>query len=223
MHIEDTRPFLNLHKRYRFVKIKYFKQIFFKTFKSENLIKLSREYANRANTNDTYKVNKIIHLLQCFEVYNQTICHYAHSIVAIRLQKILLDYRFRLTKLLALYKFDFIREYHDTFINARILNDQNDFIAWIIENRRYSDLLLRKIIAPSDIKQNLNSTLKSSSSSIKIYRNFNKGRCLREHCKYSHIYLNYQLNHVVNTCYKTQTGALSINLTPLNNRITKSK
>ena len=51
MHTKDTRSFFNLHKRYRVVDIKYFKQIFFKTFKSENLIKLGREYVNRANTN----------------------------------------------------------------------------------------------------------------------------------------------------------------------------
>ena len=52
MYIKDTRPFLNLYKRYRAVDIKYFKQIFFKTFKFENLTKLSREYVNRADTDD---------------------------------------------------------------------------------------------------------------------------------------------------------------------------
>ena len=85
MHAEDTRPFLNFHKRYRFVEIKYFKQIFFKTFKFENLIKLGRGYVNRANTNDAHKANEIVYLLQCFEVYGQTIYYYAHLTVAIRL------------------------------------------------------------------------------------------------------------------------------------------
>ena len=63
MHIKDTRPFLNLHKRYRAVDIKYFKQIFFETFKSENLIKLDRGYVNRVGTDGAQKANKMVSLL----------------------------------------------------------------------------------------------------------------------------------------------------------------
>ena len=156
----------------------------------------------------------MIYLLQHFEVYGQAIYHFAYSIVVIRLQKALSDYRFRLTELSALYKFDSIREYHCTFINARNLNGQDDLTAWITEDRRYSDLLLRKIVAPSDIKQNSDAAPKSSAAGLGICRDFNKGRYSREHCKSSHICLNCQLNHPANTCEASDT-----NLIPLTNRI----
>ncbi len=60
----------------------------------------------------------------------------------------------------------------------------------------------------------------SSSRGPFICRNFNKGRCTREHCKYSHICLNYQHDHPVNTCSKTHSATNQI---PLKNRISKAE
>ena len=44
LHEEGNKPFLKLHKRFRTVDIKYFKQIFYETFKPKNLIKLAHDY-----------------------------------------------------------------------------------------------------------------------------------------------------------------------------------
>ena len=44
LHKEDNKLFLKLYKRFRVVDIKYFKQIFYKTFKFKNLIKLVHDY-----------------------------------------------------------------------------------------------------------------------------------------------------------------------------------
>ena len=44
LHKEDNKLFLKLHKRFRIVDIKYFKQIFYETFKLKNLIKLIHDY-----------------------------------------------------------------------------------------------------------------------------------------------------------------------------------
>ena len=44
LHEEDNKLFLKLYKRFRAVDIKYFKQIFYETFKSKNLIKLVHDY-----------------------------------------------------------------------------------------------------------------------------------------------------------------------------------
>ena len=44
LHEEDNKLFLKLYKRFRVVDIKYFKQIFYKTFKLKNLIKLVHDY-----------------------------------------------------------------------------------------------------------------------------------------------------------------------------------
>ena len=85
------------------------------------------------------------------------------------------------------YKLDSIRIYNATFIRTRILLGQDDAAAWALENRQCYDLLVRKT--------SLNEASKSSSSmaprvyplGLNICRNFNEGRCTREHCRYSHI------------------------------------
>ena len=46
MHAKDTQPFFRIHERYGSVDIKYFKQIFFGTFRSKDLIKLGERYTN---------------------------------------------------------------------------------------------------------------------------------------------------------------------------------
>ena len=44
---EDTQPFLNLASHFPTVQIKYFKQIFYRTFQPESLTKLSQGMADR--------------------------------------------------------------------------------------------------------------------------------------------------------------------------------
>ena len=68
-HAEGKKPFLSLYERYRAVNIKYFKQIFFGTFKTEYLTKLAHNCTNRTDSDIIQETNGLVHLLQCFEVY----------------------------------------------------------------------------------------------------------------------------------------------------------
>ena len=126
IHVEGTYPFLALHDRYRNVEVKYFKQIFFGTFRPINLFKLVQRVVIRPCDDGTYESKRVVQLLQAFEVYNQAVCHYAHWTTALRLQLALLDYRFRLTELSDTYKFNSIREYNSTFMTTRTLHSQDD-------------------------------------------------------------------------------------------------
>lgn len=143
-HEDDTKLFLTLHESYRAVSIKYFKQIFFGTFRPIDSLKLSATYINRPSDNDESEASDLSQLLRSFEVYGQAICHYAQSNVAVALQKALSDYRIRLYELSVYYSFEYIREYHYSFMAARILNGQDDPVAWAAEDRPCMGLLVRK-------------------------------------------------------------------------------
>ena len=86
----------------------------------------------------------MVHLLRCFEVYGQAICHFAHPGMALRLQEALCDYRIRLAELSMVYRFDTVREYSYAFMSDRILNGQDDPPAWTAGDDRCYDLLIRK-------------------------------------------------------------------------------
>ena len=222
-HSEGKRPFIKIHQRYRAVDVRYFKQIYDGTFRPEHLTKLASSYTNRLDKDDdVQEAVGLNQLLRCFEVYGQAICHFCPPTVAIRLQEALSDYRVRLSDLSVHYRFDSIREYHYAFMGARILCGQDDPIAWITEDNRCSDLLIRKTpTTGNSTKQHaVGHAVKSSSSGGTLTCNsFNAGRCTREHCKYSHICSNCQQNHPAITCPKPH--ASNTNLTPLGSRITK--
>ena len=145
LHAEGEQPFRTLHHRYRSVEIKYFKQIFFGTFRPINLLKLTRSVFNRSSDDGTHEATGMVQLLQGFEVYSQAVCHYAHPTIALRLQMALSDYRVRLAELSNTYKFDSIREYNSAFMMTRILHGQDDPKAWTEDDRRCSDLLVRRL------------------------------------------------------------------------------
>ncbi len=223
LHAEGTKPFLSLHERYRAVNIKFFKQIFFGTFKPDRLTHLAQNPTDHLDSKEVQEVNGMVHLLRCFEVYGQAVCYYAVPTVALRLQEALSDYRVRLAELSIHYKFDSIRAYHHAFMNTRIITAQDDPIAWSIEDRRCNDLLVRKLPPMTNNKPYSGGPVgpkSSSSGGPFICRNFNEGRCTREHCKYSHICLNCQHDHPANTCSKTHSATNQI---PLGNRISKAE
>lgn len=148
---QDDKPYHTFHKKFRAVNIKYFKQIFFGTFRPEQSIELSRTPYNRMdNHKDVPEATDLIQLLRCFEVYGQAICHYAHSDVVIQLQEALSDYRVRLIDLSVYYTFDSIREYHYAFMYARILNGQDDPISWTAEDESCRNVLIRKDLVRDD-------------------------------------------------------------------------
>lgn len=132
MHQEGKKPFLILHQHYRAVKIKYFKQIFFETFKPEHLTELAHNYRDRGFASTKNKdinipeSNEMIHLLRCFEVYDQTICNFAHPDIAAKLQIALSNYRITPFELALHYSFNTIRDYHYSFMTARIQTGQDD-------------------------------------------------------------------------------------------------
>lgn len=101
------------------------------------------------------------------------------------------------------YKFEFIRAYNATFMRTRILLGQDDAGAWTLDSRQYSDLLIRKPGLNEANKASSSVAPRSHPSGLDICRNFNEGRCTRDHCKYSHICLNCQQNHPVNAYQKT--------------------
>lgn len=76
-HEEGTKLFLDLAARYPTVLIKYFKQIFFKTFAPENLTKLSQGIADRAAIETPQETKKITHMLLCLKIYSQIILHFS--------------------------------------------------------------------------------------------------------------------------------------------------
>ena len=91
----------------------------------EHLSKLAHNCTNRTDSDIIQETNGLVHLLQCFDVYGQAVCHYAHPTVSTRLQVALLDYRLRLAELHVHYKFDSICIYHtimSSFVTIRILS-----------------------------------------------------------------------------------------------------
>ena len=114
------------HEHFRAVDIKYYKQIFYGTFRPEHLTKLAYSYVHRSASDDIQEENGMVHLMRCFEVYGQVICHFAHPRMALRLYEAWCNYRIRLAELSVLYKFDTVREYNYAFMTARMLNGQDD-------------------------------------------------------------------------------------------------
>ena len=95
LHAEGERPFLTFHDRYRSVEFKYFKKIFFGTFRPVNLLKLVRGVVNRPGDDGTHEAKGMVQLAYAVDVYSQAVCHYAHPTVALHLQMALSDYRCR--------------------------------------------------------------------------------------------------------------------------------
>lgn len=94
-----------------------------------------------------------------------------------------------------LYKFDSLCNYNYAFMNARRHEGQEDPVAWRTEDPRCS-MLLRLKASPHEAPKP--SASKSATAGYDICRNFNEGRYIREHCKYSYTCLIYQQNHPVN-------------------------
>ena len=220
-HLEGTRPFITLQSRYRSVDIKYFKQILHGNFRAEDLTKLGRGLTNRGTSDGPQDPKGVTQLLQCFGVYAVAVIYYSRSSARLELAMALEEYRYRLAEYSYAYKFDSLREYNYAFMTARILEGQDDALAWRAEDQRCHILLRLKTSSNEATKPPVGNAAKSVPPGYGICRNFNEGRCTREHCKYSHICLNCQQAHAANTCQKTQTAASAANSTPLGNRVSR--
>ena len=141
-HEEGTRPFLDLADRFPTIDMKYFKQIFFGTFRSENLTKLGQEMTDQATAEIPQDAKGVIHMLLCLEIYGQIVLHFSQVSILGPLQEALSYYRVRLIEKSVIYKFDSIKAYNATFIRARILYGQDNPQAWVRKNDRCNDLLV---------------------------------------------------------------------------------
>lgn len=178
-----------MHSRYRSVKVKYFKQILFGTFQAENLTKLGHDLTNRGASDAPQDPRGVIQLLQCFGVYAMAVIYYAKESVRLKLTWALKEYRYRLADYLYSYKFDSLREYNYAFMTARILEGQDDPVAWRSEDPR-CNILLRLKTSPNETSRTpAGNAAKTAIPGYRICHNFNDGRCTREQCKYSDICL----------------------------------
>ena len=231
-HERGNKPFLPLHARYRAVNVKYFKKIFFGTFMPEHLTKLAQSYMNRTvdrkdkdKNDDLHEASGLNQLLRCFEVYSQAVYCYAHPNIKLQLHEAFSNYRVRLSDMSVQYKFDSILIYNRAFMNARLLADQDDLVAWTSNNRGCNSLLIQKL--PSTTTKPYENSSKSTSSpdtKALVCRNFNAGKCTFDNCKYSHTYLTCQLNHPAISCprYTPFTSASSTNSTALGSRVIRA-
>ncbi|KAF6220298.1 hypothetical protein HO133_003430 [Letharia lupina] len=70
------KPFLSIAERFRSVDVKYFKQIFFGTFKTKNFAKLAHMHTTPAK--EDKDVNGHNHMMHCFHVYSVAAGRFAH-------------------------------------------------------------------------------------------------------------------------------------------------
>ena len=134
-HHTGNKPFLALHDIYPSVNIKYFKQIYWGTFKPSQSMRL---VPDEITWNSTTKGKKdkdekepeaanMVQLLHCFDVYSLALCKFAaRPHVALDLHEALLQYRGRLTEFSLTYQFDSVRVYHYAFMTKRIFRGQDD-------------------------------------------------------------------------------------------------
>lgn len=232
LHEEGNKPFLSLHERYRAVDIKYFKQIFFGTFRPEHLTRLasttyitmdkkSSKDKNKDKDDDIQDIVALNPLIRCLEVYCQAIIHFAHPSIKLKLQEALSDYRVRLSDMSVHYTFASIRDYNSTFMTTRRIKGQDDPTAWATQDPGCADFLIRKSPAVTSTKPT-NGTTNAPATKPLSCNNFNAGRCVRDPCRYSHICSICQLNHSAVSCPKAHPPASNSNSTPLGNRISKA-
>ena len=216
-HIDGTRPFMALQSHYLLVDIKYFKQIFYGTFKPQDLAKLGHGLINKGDSDTHQDLRGVVQLIQCFGVYAMAVIYYAQPSAKFELTWALEEYRNRLADYSYSYKFDSLKEYNYAFMRARISEGQEDALAWRTEDYRCIIHLRLKTGPNEAIKPPGGYAAKSTLPGYGICRYFNEGRCTRERCKYSHICLNCQQNHSANTCQKPQTSASAANSIPQGN------
>ncbi|KAF6238815.1 hypothetical protein HO173_003322 [Letharia columbiana] len=105
-HSEGKKPFLSIAERFRSVDVKYFKQVFFGTFKTKNFAKLAHMHTTPAK--EDKDVNGHNHMMHCFHVYSVAAGRFAHVSVKEDLNEALHSYAIRLLRLPITYRFDSI-------------------------------------------------------------------------------------------------------------------
>lgn len=222
---EGKKPFRNMAEMFRSVEVKYFKQIFFGTFRTKNFPKLARLHTNHAA--DEKDIASHNHLMHCFTVYAVAVVRFAAIGLKEALSEALQLYTIRILQLPIHFRFDSIRDYHLSFVTARIQGGQDVAKDWLSEDQGCYNLLVRKGTPADGYKPNSGRTGPNKpavAGNGGICRNFNRGVCSRERCIYQHICSNCQQNHPADKCTKPQNSAGSgSNQVPLTNRISKTE
>ena len=125
----------------------------------------------------------------------------------VKLQLALSGYHVNLSGLALHYSFNTILQYHYPSMAARSQAGQDDPIAWTAQDRRCSNLLIRKSPPNQAVKQAASSRTKASSSSTSNEcRNFNAGRCSNRDRRYTRVCSICQQNHAAHTCSRAARG-----------------
>lgn len=223
-HSEGKRPFLSIAEKFRSVEVKYFKQIFFGTFRVKYLPKLAHMHTTSAKDEDK-EITGLNQMMHCFHVYAVAAGRFAHAGIKEELSEALHLYAIRLLRLSLTYKFDSILAYHLAFMTARIQGGQDDPKAWEADDQSCRDLLVPKGTPAGNNKPNSGGAGPNRPAAAGVTgtcRNFNRGLCVRERCIYSHTCSICQQNHGADKCPKAQNSAgSSSNQIPLGNRGTK--
>jgi hypothetical protein len=136
-------------------------------------------------------------------------------------------YTIRLLQLPIHFRFDSIRDYHLSFVTARIQGGQDRANDWLSEDQSCYNLLVRKGNPADGYKSNSGrSGPNKPAAAINdgVCRNWNDGICARQACKFLHVCSNCQQSHTVDKCSKPRKSAGSgSNQVPLANRITKAE
>ena len=155
-HHACSKTFLSLYVHYPAVNMKYFKQIYWGTFRPSESMRLvhdawSTTHKGKKDKDDaTPEPSNMVQLLRCFDVYTHAICFFAaRPHTALQLHEALLRYRVRLMDFSLRYYFDSIRTYHYVFMANRILRGQDDPVAWLSE-----DYGCKLYLVPKPPKQN---------------------------------------------------------------------
>ena len=124
------------------------------------------------------------------------VIYYAKESARLDLTWALEEYRYRLADYSYAYKFNSLRGYNYVSMTTRILEGQEDPLAWRTEDSRCS-ILLRLKISPNEVPRFL--AAQSAIPGYGICKNSNNSRCIRKVCTYSHICLKCQQKPPANT------------------------
>ena len=207
---KGRKPFLTLHEHYPAVDVKYFKQIYFNDFKPRNLMRLAHNSLvwgttakeKKGKNELTVDPTDMIELLRPFEVYAHAICFFAaRPYVALELHEALMNYRIRLMEFSAIYTFKSVRTYQYAFMGDRVLKGQDDPEGWLDDSYRY-----RQYLVPRPVTSNTTGNIPGNVSTAGMTcNNFNRGKCNKTSCIYS---------HVCSTCHQAHSASICTNIRP---------
>lgn len=171
----------SLFQRFRALEMKYVLQIFRGQFHPCDLGKLAantyiRRHKVDANPTDSSGLRD---LLRAFEVYCQIVIFFSHESNVGQLQAAMADYRISLLDLFPSYTFQSLKDFHESFVFARIRSGQDLPSDWSTSDGRMESQILRpKYIAqatPPSWRDPKAAITPSASRPFRSCNKFNRG------------------------------------------------